>query len=85
MTARQRTNATVLSYLDAVFRPRPNSCAWSSVYLGVGEGEAGGGARAPLKFGKKIFFGQFLCKIRAFFRQKSCQIREFCKLFGQIS
>ena len=35
------------------------------------------GARAPLKFGKKIF-GQFLCKIRAFFGQKSYKIRDFC-------
>ena len=27
---------------------------------------------------EKIFFGQLLCKIRALFRQKSCEIREFC-------
>ena len=25
-----------------------------------------GGVRAPLKFGKENFFGQFICKIRAF-------------------
>ena len=36
-----------------------------------------GGACVPLKFGK-IFFGQLLCKIRAFFEQKWCKIREFC-------
>jgi len=34
--------------------------------------------QAPLKFGKKYFLGQLLCKIRAFFWQKSCKIREFC-------
>jgi len=39
----------------------------------------------PPKIRKKIFFGQLLCKIRAFFWQKSCKIREFGKFFGQIS
>jgi len=43
-------------------------------FIGVGDG--GRGARAPLKFGKKIFW-QFLCKISAFFGQKSRKIREF--------
>jgi len=58
-----------------------------SMFIGVGdEGQPGQGrgARAPLNSGKKIF-GQFLCKIRAFFRQKSCKLREFCYFFGQIS
>jgi len=43
--------------------------------IGVAD-EGAEGARAPpppLKFGK-IFFGQLLCKIRAFFGQKSCKI-----------
>jgi len=39
------------------------------------------GAHAPLKFRKKIFFGQLLCKIPAYFGQKSCKIWEFCKFF----
>ena len=44
--------------------------------IGVGDGE-GKGARAPLKFGK-IFLGQLLCKIRAFFGQNSYKIWELC-------
>ena len=39
--------------------------------------QGGRGAYAPLKFGKNLG-GEFLCKIRAFFGQKSCKIREFC-------
>ena len=40
----------------------------------------GVGARPPPKKKKsgKIFFGQLLCTIRTYFRQKSCKIREFC-------
>ena len=37
------------------------------------------------KIREKIFFGQLLGKIRAFFGQKSCKIRKFCKFFEQIS
>jgi len=32
----------------------------------IGVGDGGEKARAPLKFRKKIFFRQLLCKIRAF-------------------
>ena len=59
-------------------------CLLTLVLIGVGDGGGGRGARAPLKFGK-ILFGQLLHKIRAFFGQKSCKIREFCNFFGQIS
>jgi len=48
---------------------------YSMPHTGVGDG--GQGARAPQKFGKK-FFGQLLCKIRAFFRQESCKIQAVC-------
>jgi len=42
----------------------------------------GQGARTSLKFGKN-FLGKLLCKIRVFWGQKSCKIREFCKIFRQ--
>ena len=49
--------------------------------------QEGQGERAPPK--KKIrkyiiIFWQLLCKIWAFFGRKSCKIREFRQLFGQI-
>jgi len=44
------------------------------------------GGHVPPKIPEKNkFFGQLLRKIRAFFGQKSCKIREFCKFLGQIS
>ena len=55
-----------------------------ALYFRISVGDKGQGARAPLKVGKNIF-GQLLCKIRTFIGQKSCKIREFCKIFGQIS
>jgi len=42
--------------------------------LGVGDG--GRGSPPPKKSGKNLFW-QFLSKIREFFGQKSCKIRDF--------
>jgi len=43
-----------------------------TVYIGVGDGGAGG--TFPEKYSGKVFFGQLLRKILAFFGQKSCKI-----------
>jgi len=39
-------------------------------FIAVGDGGRG---HVPPKFGEKVFFGQLLWKIRAFFAQKSCK------------
>ena len=57
-------------YLKVRFR----SCLSS---IGVEEGRGRGHVPTSPKLGK-ILFGQLLCKILAFFGQKSCRIREFC-------
>ena len=49
--------------------------------LCIAVGDGGRGVReatCPPKIREKIFFWQLLCKIWAFFEQKSCEIREFC-------
>jgi len=57
-----------------------------NVNIGVGDGRGGRGARAPpQKNGKKIFFGQLLCKILAFFKQNGVKFRNFVIFFGQMS
>jgi len=51
---------------------------WNKVALiAIGVGDEGGrGARPPTKYSGKIFLWQLLCKIRAFFGQKSCENRK---------
>ena len=50
----------------------------------IGVGDVGSGrARAPLKFEKKIFLGQLLCKIWAFFGQKSYKFGYFDNFLGK--
>jgi len=46
------------------------------ILIGVGDGRAGGG-HVPPKILEKIFFGQLLCKIRAFFGQINVKFGNF--------
>ena len=49
--------------------------------IGVGDGgTVGGGARAPQNSGKN-FFGQFLCKIRAFSGKNHVKLLEILLIF----
>jgi len=63
---------------DVFVGDMPNCSEASYRAIGVGDGAGPGPGTCPLKFGKNCFRAIFLCKIRVFFGQKSCKIREFC-------
>jgi len=52
-------------------------CTLLDKNIGVGDGGAGG------QYSRKIFFGQLLCKIRAFFRQNHVKFGNFVNFSGK--
>ena len=53
--------------------------------IGVGDGGKGEGARAGPRHSAKIFFGQLLCKILAFFWQNREQFGNFVTFLGKYN
>ena len=82
----KRSYAGQLAVCNAVFR-LTMSCFVPKTGLSQTscKGDGGGRGHVPPKIREKIFFGQLLCKIRAFFGQKSSKIREFCNFLGKYN
>ena len=51
--------------------------------IGVGDGGRGRGGHVPPKIRGKIFFGQLLCKTRAFFGQNYVKLGNFVNFPGK--